>query len=146
MPESAANRKTIRRKEKAARLADTQRQEVLTSIMSTAPGRQWLWDLLASCHCFHTTFTGDALASAFSEGQRAVGLHLLSDILTACPDSYLQAQRESNDRSATNERRSRTESDGGDHRPDDSTSDDHYNQYRDPDGNPAFDGYDDPDY
>ena len=112
--DSAANRKTIRRKEKEARLAARQRQEVITSVMSTAAGRQWLWDILSDCHCFHTTFNGDALASTFAEGQRAVGLRLLADLMTACPDQYIQAQREANVRSTTDERRSSAESDGGD--------------------------------
>ena len=114
MPTNAADRKDIRRLEKQARLADRQRQEVITSIMSTLAGRQWLWDKLSECHLFITTFNGDALQSAYMEGQRAVGLSMLSDIMIACPDQYIQAMRESNERSATNERRSSPQPDGGD--------------------------------
>ena len=114
MPPNASDRKSIRRLEKAAKLADEQRRQVITSLMSTSFGREWMWDVLSRCHCFATTFNGDALTSAFAEGQRAVGLSLLSDIMTACPDSYLQAQRESNERSSLDERRSSAESDGGD--------------------------------
>ena len=112
--DSAADRKSIRRKEKEARQADRLRAEVISGVMSTAAGRQWLWDTLASCHMFHTTFNGDALASAFAEGQRATGLAILSDIMLACPDQYIQAMRESNDRNATDERRRGTIDDGGD--------------------------------
>jgi hypothetical protein len=111
---NAADRKSIRRLEKAAKLADAQRRQVITSLMSTSFGREWMWDVLSRCHCFSTTFNGDALASAFAEGQRAIGLSLLSDIMIACPDQYIQAQRESNDRDHLDERRSSTESDGGD--------------------------------
>src|SRR2546421_147521 len=106
MPDNAADRKQIRRKEKAAKLADAQRREVITNLMSTSFGREWMWDVLAGCHCFATTFNGDALASAFAEGERNVGLRLLADILVACPDQYIQAMRESNDRNSLNERRS----------------------------------------
>ena len=112
--DNAADRKSIRRKEKASKLAESNRRAVITSLMSTAFGREWIWDILASCHCFATTFSGDALTSAFAEGERNVGLRLLSDILTACPDQYIQAQRESNERSSLDERRSSPVSDGGD--------------------------------
>ena len=114
MPPNAADRKSIRRLEKQAKLADAQRRQVITQLMSTTFGREWMWDVLSRCHCFSTTFSGDALTSAFAEGQRAIGLSLLSDIMIACPDSYLQAQRESNERSSLDERRSGPQSDGGD--------------------------------
>ena len=112
--DNAANRKSIRRKEKAARLADVQRREVITQTMQSAAGRQWVWDRLSDCMVFSSTFNGDALQSAFNEGLRAAGLAMLSDIMAACPDLYIQAQRESNERRTTDERRSSAESDGGD--------------------------------
>lgn len=114
MTDSAIDRKSIRRKEKAAKLADSNRQATIKSLMSTAFGREWMWGILARCHCFATTFNGDALQSAFMEGQRAIGLTLISDIMIACPDLYIQAQRESNERSNLDERRSSQESSGGD--------------------------------
>ena len=117
MPPNAADRKSIRRLEKAAKLADEQRRAVITNLMSTAPGREWVWNILTQCHCFSTTFSGEALSGAFAEGERNVGLRLLSDVLTACPDQYIQAQRESNERSSLDERRSSAESDGGDSGP-----------------------------
>jgi hypothetical protein len=111
---NAADRKSIRRLEKQAKLADANRRAVITSLMSTAFGREWMWDVLAQCHCFATTFNGDALQSAFMEGQRAIGLAIISDIMLACPDQYIQAMRESNERSSLDERRSSPESDGRD--------------------------------
>lgn len=115
MSDNAADRKDVRRREKESRFADLARREVLHSLMSTEPGRRWVWTTLASCHCFTTTFNGDALQSAFQEGQRAVGLSILADILSHCPDLYLQAQRESNVRDTASERRSSPNPDGGDH-------------------------------
>ena len=114
MVDNAADRKSIRRKEKAAKLAEANRHATITNLMSTSFGREWVWDILTQCHCFSTTFNGEALSSAFAEGERNVGLRLLSDILTACPDQYIQAQRESNERSSLDERRSSPEPDGGD--------------------------------
>ena len=115
MSDNAADRKDVRRREKAARQAEVARREVIAQLMSTTPGRQWLWDKLSECQCFHTTFvTGDALASAFQEGRRSMGLSLLADIMAHCPDQYIQAMRESNERSTLDERRSSPQSDGGD--------------------------------
>ena len=91
-PDSAIDRKSIRRREKAVALANRQRGEVLISVMSTAPGRQWIWDILATCHIFHTTFApGQPDVVAFAEGRRSVGLTLLADILATCPDVPPQA-------------------------------------------------------
>lgn len=96
--DNAADRKSIRAKEKVAQLAERARQDVLRNIMSTIEGREWMWNILSEAHIFRSTFNGDALQSAFNEGQRAVGLAILADILIACPDQYIQAQRESHER------------------------------------------------
>jgi len=123
MSPNAADRKSVRQQEKAARLAERERQEVITSIMSTPAGRAWLWDTLAGCHIFVTTFIPDSNASAFQEGRRSIGLSLLADIMAACPDYYIQAMRESNERyisndnrtaAAASERLGSPQSDGGD--------------------------------
>jgi hypothetical protein len=115
MPPNAADRKSIRRLEKAAKLADEQRRQVISNLMSTFIGREWMWNILSSCGVFSTTFImGAPDASAFNEGRRSVGLQLITDIMASCPDQYIQAQRESNERSSLDERRSSAESDGGD--------------------------------
>jgi hypothetical protein len=124
-PANASSRKSIREAEKAARIRDRQRREVITSLMSTRPGRSWLWDTLSSCSIFSTTHVpSDALGSAFQEGRRSMGLALLSDILAACPDQFILAMREHNERHLNNhdpaalpadaERLSGAQPDGGD--------------------------------
>ena len=115
MVDNAADRKSIRRKEKAAKLAEANRHATITNLMSTSFGREWMWDILTSCGVFSTTLVvGAPDASAFNEGRRSVGLQLITDIMTSCPDQYIQAQRESNERSSLDERRSSPVSDGGD--------------------------------
>jgi hypothetical protein len=96
--DNAADRKAIRAKEKQAAITEASRQSVLHTVMSTVEGRTFIWDFLGSCHVFSTTFTGDALTSAFAEGERNVGQRLLSDIMAVCPDQYIQAMREANER------------------------------------------------
>lgn len=95
---NASNRKSIRAAEKAARIRDRERREIITQIMVSSPGRAWLWDRLSECNIFSTTHTADPYASAFQEGRRSVGLSLLADIMAYCPDQFIQAMREQNER------------------------------------------------
>ena len=127
----AGNKKDVRRLEKQAKLHDQQRKEIVVGIMSVAPGRQWVCDLLEHCHVFSTSFSDHSGRMAFMEGQREVGLRLLLDIMGACPDQYVQMMRERNDRSATDDVRNSKDSDRRDSRqgPDDSGGDDAADEY-----------------
>ena len=98
--DSAATRKEVRRKEKESRLADRARGEVMTNLMSSVQGRNYVWDKLAESHVFTTSFSPDALAMAFAEGERNSGLRLLDDILSWCPDQFILMMREHNERSS----------------------------------------------
>jgi hypothetical protein len=128
MPASAADRKSIRRLEKQAEVDAASRAGVIRNLMSTVDGRAWMWHQLSTAHIFASTFTPDPLITAFNEGQRAIGLAMLADILSTCPDQYIQAQREANVRSTTDERRSGPIDDRGDSGSDDLEAD----AYRDP--------------
>jgi len=115
MPYDAGNRKDVRTLEKQAKLEETQRREVVTGIMSVAPGRKWMCDLLEHCHIFATSFSDVAARMAFMEGQREVGLLLLTDIMSACPDEYITMMGERNARqSSTDARLSRADATAGD--------------------------------
>jgi hypothetical protein len=46
------------------------------------------------CHVFQSSFTTNALAMAFSEGERNVGLQITNDLITASPDNYLLMLKE----------------------------------------------------
>lgn len=128
---NAASRKDIRQAEKASKLADIRAREVTTELMSTPAGREWFWLRLVECHIFEQSFVpNDPLASAFREGERAIGLRLLSVVMLHCPDQYVTAARESNARDTASERARSQNGNGGDqgHQPDD-----------DPDANTGFD-------
>lgn len=134
MTYDASDRKEVRKAEKAARIADRARQEVITNLMSTTQGRQWLWDLLANCHVFAQTFTADPLMTAFGEGRRAVGLALLADVMISCPDQYITAAREANARYNSNDRSTDAEfagSEDADGGVEGRVADDDYDIYRD---------------
>lgn len=116
---NAAERADVRRATKAARVADRQRVEIVTQNMSTPAGRAWILDILEAAHIFASSFTTDALSTAFREGERNIGLRLLNDIMTSCPDQYITMMRESNERHAarTSERSGSKDGDGGDQGP-----------------------------
>jgi hypothetical protein len=98
---NAADRKAIRAAEKAAATAEAQRAEVIVESMATVPRRRYVWDKLADCGIFRTTFSTDPLQMAFNEGQRNAGLTLLNDIIQYCPEQFIQAMREHNGRRST---------------------------------------------
>src|SRR5438034_7377082 len=103
MAYNASERKDVRRAEKEAKLAERQRYEITSYIMSTAPSRAWMHDKLETCHVFRSSFATDALAMAFAEGERNIGLQLLNDIMQACPNNYILMMEEANERHASSE-------------------------------------------
>jgi hypothetical protein len=68
---------------------EQQAEQDFMAIAETPEGRRFIKHLLAECHVYQSTFTGDALTSAHREGKRTVGLWVLEQF-TACPDLYLQ--------------------------------------------------------
>ena len=120
---NAANRAHIKAAVKAARLVERQRQEIISGIMSVASGRAWVLDLLEICHIFSTSFQSNALQTAFAEGERNIGLRLLNDVMSACPDQYVEMMRERNARDSTADARRRA-APSDDSTPDDDSADD----------------------
>lgn len=80
----------------AENLVDRARKD-LKAVLDTAPGRRLVWSILASAGVYGRSFTGDALASAFNEGRREVGIALLEQIETEQPGAYLTMMREALD-------------------------------------------------
>lgn len=119
-----SNRKSIRAVEKAAAVADRERGVTVANLMSTIPGRRYIWEKLTAAHMFQTSFNADPLQMAFNEGERNQGIQLLNDIIQWCPEQYIQAMRESNERNSSDhdsrtgtdagERGGREDGDGGD--------------------------------
>lgn len=80
--------------------AEAERDELLW-LMDNAKGRRFIWRRLSEAGIYRVTFTGDALTSAFNEGQRNAGIRLMNLILQHCPERLSQMQKEAR----TNERR-----------------------------------------
>ena len=98
MPYNASNTRDIRRAEREARHAEEERHGFILNIMSNQAGRNYICDLLLRCHVFSSSFSSDAFATAFSEGERNIGLQILADVTRFAPDQYIQMMRERNDR------------------------------------------------
>lgn len=65
-------------------------------VMEDKRGRRYVWRLLEQCGVFRSSFTGNS-ETFFREGQRNVGLKIISLIHEACPEKYalmLKEQRE----------------------------------------------------
>jgi hypothetical protein len=88
-----------------AKAAEVERRGVVLNLMSSHAGRAFIFDRLVRCHIFSSSFTPEALAMAFAEGERNVGLQDLNDVMRFAPDQYVQMMREANDKEIADGRR-----------------------------------------
>ena len=60
----------------------------LARIMEHPDSRAWLRDHLDFCGPLRSSFTGEALSSAFAEGQRNAGLRVMCQVLEKFPAGW----------------------------------------------------------
>lgn len=84
---------------KAAQSAKEQRIADMALLLSTRPGRRFIWGLMSDCGIFRSSFDNSGSVTAFNEGQRNVGLKVLADVNEAGPEQYLVMLRESQEAS-----------------------------------------------
>ena len=65
-------------------------------IMSDPRGRRFIWRMLGITGIFRSSFTGNS-ETFFREGERNVGLKLLTEVTRDANDLYLTAQQEAAD-------------------------------------------------
>lgn len=107
-----SNRKTIRRTEKAAAIADSNRIAFTKTIMSTPFGREWMCNLLTRCNVFHTPFAaGHPDTTAFQCGAQNIGLAIFADVVIHTPDQYVIMMQEQAIKEQVNGRRDDTDAD-----------------------------------
>lgn len=97
MTYDASDPKQVGEKAKEAKAAQSARVNFLVSAMSTREGRLWIRDLLESTKVFQTSFSPESLKMAFNEGERNIGLRILADVMTSCPDRYIEMMKENKD-------------------------------------------------
>lgn len=98
----------------AKRITRRQQLDLLAHFMSSPTGRSYIYDFLAACHVYTTSFSRNSRVMAFSEGERNTGIRLLGDIVEASPDYYLQMLKEQNDERRTAEHRNDAAADRAD--------------------------------
>ena len=93
----ASDEKQISRKKQRAADARHNRARVLERLLNDAPGRKFLWDMIADGHVFSQTVAFGAEGHGqmcFAEGQRSQALKLYTEIAGKWPASYLQMTKE----------------------------------------------------
>jgi hypothetical protein len=78
--------------------ARRERQLDLRNVLSTQQGRRFVMRLIEDAGAFEASYSENPLATAFSEGQRAVALSLLSAAKRAARESYLLMRSEADAR------------------------------------------------
>lgn len=66
-------------------------------LMSSKRGRRIVWRMMAEAGVFRSVFNTNAMAMAFTEGNRNLGLRLFNIVITACPDLFSVMKKEMND-------------------------------------------------
>ena len=77
-------------------MTENERNELndISFLMSEKSGRRFMWRMLESAGIYRQSFAFDNAVTAFNEGQRSIGLMLLAKINLACPERYLDMQKE----------------------------------------------------
>lgn len=69
---------------------ERQRVEDLKWLMAHKQGRRFMWRLLGVAGVYRTSFHTSGSVTAFNEGQRNVGLMLVSEIQEHAPETYFR--------------------------------------------------------
>ncbi len=96
-PYDAADPEQVRKRDREAKRREKATREVLATLLQTPAGRNWIWDLMTKTHIFQTSFSSDAMTTAFREGERNIGLMIVAQINSFHPDALVQVMREKGD-------------------------------------------------
>lgn len=92
---------------RARKLKEENLKAAYRSMLGSEQGRTVLWHILESCGIYSSTMPTDSLTMAFRNGQRNVGLVIVSSLENATPAGYaklLQLVREQETEDASVER------------------------------------------
>jgi hypothetical protein len=74
----------------------------LKFIMNSEQGRRFIYDLLTDTHMYSTSFTGNS-TTFFKEGERNIGIRLMTRIHETCLDEYMHMLKEAKMRTKQND-------------------------------------------
>ncbi|MGO8944257.1 MAG: hypothetical protein ACLQJ7_11365 [Syntrophobacteraceae bacterium] len=98
VPYNAGDAQQVAKAKSKQKTRDLQKKAALRKIMSDPEGRMWMWDLLSRCGVYHSSYSSDALAMAFHEGHRNIGLHLTAEINRLSPEMYARMVAENQEK------------------------------------------------
>lgn len=88
-----AQERTTAKAAEEERLAREKEQNDLRFVLGSKQGRRFMYRLLSGTGLYRLSMSlgnTDPLLTAFNEGQRNVGLQMLSEITEACPERYTE--------------------------------------------------------
>lgn len=99
-PFDANDPKAIEKAENSALRLKQKKLRIVESIMSNEDGRAWMYDILDfNCHVFSDNPMRDTPErNGRFEGERAVGLRILGEVMTAAPEMFWKMRCEAVER------------------------------------------------
>lgn len=97
MSEAERESQAAAEKARKAQLAAQTEIDDLLWLMSDKRGRRFVWRLLGESGIYRPSYlpgVTDAMATAYSEGQRNGGLNLLTRVTQHCPERFSEMQKE----------------------------------------------------
>jgi len=89
-PFDASDPDQVKSRRERVKTRELQSRESLRKFLCDPGGRVWMWDLLARCGTYHSSFSTDPLIMAFNEGRRDVGNFLVSEINRIDPEVFVK--------------------------------------------------------
>lgn len=90
---NAADENKVKADSNKSRMKQDQDVTDLCEILATVGGRRFVWRYLEACRVFSTSMTGNSY-TYFNEGQRNIGLKLLSEVNSASPEALTIMMKE----------------------------------------------------
>lgn len=84
---------SVGRRQGFAQLREKERLQGLAQIMQSREGRAWMYEHLAMCGAFRSSFTGNS-ETFFREGERNVSLRITADLMAHHEEGYVLMMQE----------------------------------------------------
>lgn len=91
---NAADPKAVKERGRKEKHAEEQARDDLRELLRLPAGRRFLWNHLATCAVWQTSFHPSGQQFAHNEGRRSVGVELMTRIIEADPQAWIDLQQE----------------------------------------------------
>ncbi len=94
---NAADADEVKAAAKKVKRADERHKDDVRRLLASDFGRRILWEYLSRCGVFRADCPVNSGSLYFDNGQRNIGLGILTDITNADPDAYILMMKEAKD-------------------------------------------------